>query len=52
MKNRAIELETEFYIDLLNDEQLDSIYNYLIDNENPNIEFFDSVINDIISSDS
>ena len=43
INNKGIELETEFYIDLLNDEQLDSIYNYLTDNENPNIEFFDSL---------
>ena len=40
------ELESVFYTNLLNDEQLNSIYNYLTDNENPNIAFFDSLQDD------
>jgi hypothetical protein len=46
INNKGQELESVFYIDMLDDEQLESIYNYLTDNENPNIEYFDSLQND------
>lgn len=40
------EYESEFFIDYLTDEECEIIYNYLIDNEDPNQEFFRSLPQD------
>ena len=40
------EFESEFFIDYLTDEECDIIYQYLIDNEDPNQEFFRSLPQD------
>lgn len=40
------EFEAEFFVDYLTDEECDIIYQYLIDNEDPNQEFFRSLPQD------
>lgn len=45
------ELEAEFFIDYLTDKECDIIYQYLIDNEDPNQEFFSSLPQDDYDDD-
>ena len=45
------EYEKEFFIDYLTDEECDIIYQYLMDNEDPNQEFFSSLPQDDYDDD-